>query len=199
MAKNIPNPTQHPRPKPPIGPDRPCFLRQVASPAPGGRSDQGDLNIRIDRNGVWHYQGSPINRKEMVCLFASVLERDTAGVFWLVTPTEMGRVVVDDAPFLAVELYVAGAGSGQAISFRTNVDEIITADSDHPITVLTDPGTGEPSPYVTVRPGIEARLSRAVFYELAALAVEGSGAGRPTLGVWSMGTFFPLDSLDVDR
>ena len=62
------------------------------------------FGIRIDRNGIWHYQGTPIRRLEMVKLFASVLQRDESGKFWLVTPTERGIIDVEDAPFLAVEV-----------------------------------------------------------------------------------------------
>jgi uncharacterized protein len=164
---------------------------------PGGRIDRGEFNIRIDRNGVWYYEGSPINRKSLVCLFASVLTRDANGDYWLVTPVEKGRVEVEDAPFIAVELYVAGAGSAQILSIRTNVDEIVTIDEDHPITVVTDPGTGEPSPYVTLRQGIVARLSRSVFYELVDLGVEEHIEGAYMVGVWSSGRLFLLGSRDA--
>jgi hypothetical protein len=41
-----------------------------------------------------------------------------------------------------------------------------------------------------MRRGLKARLARPVYYELAALAVEGPRAQG--LGVWSGGTFFPF-------
>jgi uncharacterized protein len=173
------------------------FVRPLPPEKPGGRIDRGEFNIRIDRNGVWYYEGSPINRKSLVCLFASVLTRDANGDYWLVTPVEKGRVEVEDAPFIAVELYVAGAGSAQILSIRTNVDEIVTIDGDHPITIVTDPGTGEPSPYVTLRQGIVARLSRSVFYELVDLGVEEHIEGAYMVGVWSSGRLFLLGSRDA--
>jgi len=161
-----------------------------------GRTVCGDLDIRIDRRGVWHYRGSPIPRKEMVCLFASTLVRAADGGYWLVTPTEMGRVEVEDAPFLAVELFTAGAGREQVLSFRTNVDEIVTLDNAHPLDVHTDPETGEPSPYVLVRDGLSARLTRSVYYEVVARGLDEKIDGEHFYGVWSAGSFFVMGRLD---
>ena len=175
----------------------PGFLRPLPPAKAGGRIDRGRLNIRIDRHGVWYYEGSPINRKSLVCLFASVLTRDASGEYWLATPAEIGRIEVEDAPFIAVELYVAGAGRAQILSVRTNVDEIVTIDNDHPITIVTNPATGEPSPYVTVREGIDARLSRSVFYELVDLGVEQSTGGAHMVGVWSSECLFSLGSMEA--
>ena len=96
----------------------------------------GDIDMCIDRNGIWYYHGSPIGRKELVKLFTTVLRRDEAGAYWLITPAEMARITVEDAPFLAVELSTIGEGSDQAISLRTNIDKIVNVDGDHPLRVL---------------------------------------------------------------
>lgn len=152
--------------------------------------DCGHFDIRIARDGTWHYRGSPIHRKPLVTLFSSVLERDADGQYWLSTPAERGRIDVDDAPFLAVAMSVAGTGPQQALTFTTNLDESVTAGPDHPIRVAVDPDTGEPSPYVMVRDGLEALIARAIFYDMAELAEEGPEAGMP--GVWSGGEFFAL-------
>ena len=175
----------------------PRFLRPLPPEKAGGRIERGRLNIRIDRDGVWYYEGSPINRKSLVCLFASVLTRDASGDYWLATPAEIGRIEVEDTPFVAVELYVAGTGRTQILSIRTNVDEIVTIDKDHPITIVTNPNTGEPSPYVSLREGIDARLSRSVFYELVDLGVEQDTQGAHMVGVWSSGCLFPLGSMEA--
>src|SRR5690242_17817041 len=97
--------------------------------------DCGDLEIRIARDGTWSYRGSPIGRAPLVRLFASVLRREADGSYWLVTPAERGRVAVDDVPFTAVELTVEGEGREQALIFRTNVDDSVTADENHPLRV----------------------------------------------------------------
>ncbi len=91
----------------------------------------GDFNIRIARDGSWFYHGSPIGRKPLVKLFAKVLRRDDAGQYWLITPVERGTIVVDDAPFVAVELSISGSGRSQRLTFRTNLDDEVSADADH--------------------------------------------------------------------
>ena len=164
------------------------------------RVECGDLPFLIKRDGTWLYRGSPINRKELVCLFSGVLKRESDGTFWLETPAERGRIEVEDAPFVAVEVDWRGGLRDQVLTFRTNIDQIITAGPDHPIRVAHDILTCEPTPYLHIRPGegaapIEARIGRAVYYELVALAVPGMHRGRRVLGVWSSGSFFSLGDL----
>lgn len=147
----------------------------------------GSIPMRIARDGTWHYMGTPIGRPRMVRLFSTVLRRDP-GEFVLVTPVERVAIEVEDAPFIAVTVDVAGEGDSQTLTFTTNVGDQVTADADHPIRVSENPETEEPSPYVLVRGGLEARIARAAFYEMADLAVERDGR----LGVFSGGAFFPL-------
>ncbi len=149
----------------------------------------GDFDLRIARDGVWHYRGSPIGRAALVKLFAGVLRREADGSYWLVTPVEKGLVTVDDVPFIAVDFDSDGVGTGRRLTFRTNLDETVVAGPDRPIRVEIAAG-GEPAPYVLVRPGLEARIARAAFYRLVELAEARDGK----LGVWSGGTFFALGS-----
>jgi hypothetical protein len=174
----------------------------AASQTPSGASSLpfcGDFDMRIARDGTWFYHGSPIGRKPLVKLFASVLRRETDGSYWLVTPVERGRIAVDDAPFLAVDLTPQGAGSDQILVLRTNLDESVAIGPDRPLRVSEDARTGEPSPYVLVRdgrdgrPGLEALIARPVFYQLVELAVPDQ-ADPQRLGVWSNGAFFALGS-----
>jgi hypothetical protein len=164
-----------------------------------GQQVCGDIDIRIARDGTWFYHGSPIGRKPLVKLFAGVLHRDAAGDYWLETPVEKCRIRVDDAPFTAIEMIVDGVGSKQCLSFRTNVDEIVTADSAHPLRITIDPETGEPAPYVMVRDGLEALIVRAVYYDLVELGVEESRDGTVVFGLWSAGTFFALGDIGHER
>lgn len=182
----------------------PPSLEALLPPRPRReRVELGDIPFLIKRDGVWLYRGSPINRKEMVCLFASVLRREADGSWWLVTPAERGRIEVEDAPFVAVELDWTGEGREQTLSFRTNIDQVVTAGPNHPIRIAQDHPDADPIPYLLVRPGegqagIEARISRSVYYELVALAEPECVGGRQMLGVWSRGCFFPLGDLPVD-
>lgn len=161
---------------------------------PAATVDCGELGIRIDRQGRWFYHGSPIARREMVCLFASMLCRDADGSYLLVAPGEVGRIEVEDVPFLAVEMFVGGAGREQILSFRTNVDALVTLDADHPLRLVG----GEieaPAPYLGLDGGLEARLTRSVYYELVARGWEEERDGEKVYGVWSSGVFFPLGRL----
>ena len=148
--------------------------------------------FRIARDGTWYYHGTPIARKELCKLFSSVLRRDREGNFYLVTPAEQGRIEVEDAPFTAVEVIASGAGRARTLTFRTNLDHMVTAGADHPIRVAEDARTGEPSPYVLIRDDLEALILRPQFYELADMAEERTVGGTGVLGVWSGGVFFAL-------
>jgi uncharacterized protein len=153
-----------------------------------------DLQMRIVRDGTWLYRGSPIARRPLVKLFASVLRRENDGDYWLVTPAERGRIDVEDAPFIAVEVTAEGRGRQRRLTFRTNLDEEAVAGEAHPIRCASDPVSQAPIPYILVRDGLEARILRPVFYHLVEL---GEQQGDQ-FGVWSSGRFFPLGRLDPD-
>jgi uncharacterized protein len=190
-----------------------CAASGAAPPAPvlgrprPSQRDCGTLPFLIQRDGTWLYRGTPIRRKPLVCLFSSVLRRDEAGAYRLETPVERGLIEVEDVPFVAVELDWSGDGRDQMLSVRTNVDEIVCIGPEHPLTVnwhcACETEGGGAIPYVTVRPGdgaepIQARMSRAVYYELVALAVPGKRLGEDCLGVWSRNCFFPIGPLPKD-
>lgn len=163
-----------------------------------GRPDEA-YDIRIARDGTWFYHGSPIGRIALVKLFATVLKRDEAGDFWLITPAERGRVTVDDAPFVAVGLDIDGAGESQRLVFRTNLDHEVIAGPEHPIRVTHDPLNDEPSPYILVKERLEARISRAVFYDMVEHAAERETPQGTELGIWSERIFFPLGMIPYDE
>jgi uncharacterized protein len=149
----------------------------------------GDIGMAIGVDGTWFYQGSPIGRKPLVKLFSRVLRRDLDGRHFLVTPVEKVDIAVADAPFLAVEMEVAGAGTAQDLIFRTNVDDIVRCGPDHPLRFAVEDRSGGLKPYLHVRGRLEALVTRALYYDLVELAVE-DDAGQ--LGVWSGGVYFPL-------
>lgn len=172
-----------------------------SGPVPAYDADScGDFDIRIARDGTWFYHGTPITRKPLVKLFASVLRRDEQGEYWLQTPVEKGRIRVDEAPFTAVELAVSGEGRAQELSFRTNLDEWVVAGPEHQIRVTPDAkGDGRaagPRPYVQVRAGLDALIARPVFYQLVELGESMAEEPAGTYGVWSRGMFFALGSVD---
>lgn len=152
-----------------------------------------DMDLRITRDGTWHYLGSPIQRTRLVRLLSKVLRRENEE-FFLVSPQEKLRIRVDDAPFIAVEMEYLGDAEDQRLVFRTNVDDVIVAGVDHAIRIVENPQTGEPAPYIAVRDGLDALISRAVYYELADIAQPAPAPRQHTLGVTSEGCFFALGS-----
>ena len=152
----------------------------------------GDLDMRIAVDGTWFYLGTPIGRKPLVKLFASVLRKDEDGKTYLVTPVEKIGITVDDAHFVAVEMAVEGKGRNQRIGFRTNVDDVVTVDGEHPLRFEIEEGSGGLKPYVLMRGRLEALVNRAVFYDLVELGVEEEVEGDTHYGVWSSGDFYPM-------
>ena len=156
----------------------------------------GDIDIRITRDGAWLYQGSPITRKKLARLFSTVLRREEDRHYYLVTPVEKVRIVVDDAPFVAVDVEISGEEDTQELTFLTNLDDKVVVDREHPLWVVIDSVTGEPSPYVRVRDNLDALISRSVYYRLVDLGRELTVDEVPHLGVTSCGQFFSLGFLE---
>ena len=146
----------------------------------------GDSQMRIARDGTWFHQGAPIGRRELVRLFATLLRKDDDG-FMLVTPAEKLSIQVEDAPFVAVLMAVQGEGAAQDLRFCTNVGDEVLAGPDHPLRFAVQDGA--PIPYLRVRGGLDAKLSRALYYQLMDLAQSEDGVA----GVWSGGIFFALE------
>jgi len=145
--------------------------------------------MRIARDGTWYHEGAPIARPAMVRLFSTVLRREPDGRHVLVTPVEKLDIAVEDSAFVAVEVKSEGAGQARRLAFRLNTGDVVIAGPEHPIVFRgTDDG---PLPYLAVRGGLEARLARPVYYELAELAL--AEKAEPA-GLWSDGAFFAMEA-----
>ena len=162
----------------------------------------GEIDMRIAADGTWFYQGTPIGRPALVKLFASILKREGEKYF-LVTPVEKCGIVVEDAPFMAVELQVADDGARRQLCFRTNVDDWVVCGAGHPLRFEQDAATSGLKPYIHVRSDLWAKVTRAVFYDLADLGEAREIAGTRMFGVTSAGEFYamaPASSLeDITR
>jgi hypothetical protein len=153
----------------------------------------GEIDIVIKKDGRWFHEGSPIGREALVRLFSTVLRKDPDGTY-LVTPVEKMKITVEDAPFIAVRV----DRDGEALKFLTNVGDEVEAGPENAIRVELGED-GEPRPYLHVRRGLEALISRPVFYELVEMAEERPSADGPVLGVESNGAWFPLGSAEAAR
>jgi hypothetical protein len=151
----------------------------------------GDIDMRIAKDGTWFYQKTPIGRPALVKLFASILKRE-GDKYFLVTPVEKVGLIVEDVPFLAVELSVEqDAHGGQVLNFRTNVDDRVDAGLDHALRFEPE-ATGGLKPYLHVRSELWAKVTRALFYDLVELGEERVVDGRPMFGIASGGAFFAM-------
>jgi len=151
----------------------------------------GNLDMRISADGTWFYLGTPIGRPALVKLFASVLKREDDR-YYLVTPVEKCGIVVDDAPFLAVEMQVEEATGGRTLHFRTNVDDWVACGPDHALRFEPEPHSGGLKPYVHVRRDLWAKVTRALFYDLVELGEERELDGARMFGVASGAEFFVM-------
>jgi uncharacterized protein len=150
----------------------------------------GEIDMRIAADGTWHYMGTPINRPALVRLFSTILRKDPER-YVLVTPVERVGIVVEDVPFLAVEMAVDGEGENRQIAFRTNVDDLVQAGSEHPLRFERDPDGGV-RPYILVRGELWARVTRALALDLVAMGETREVDGHQVFGIPSKEGFFPI-------
>ena len=156
----------------------------------------GDIDMEIRRDGTWFYMGTPIGRAPLVRLFSTVLRKDADGKTYLVTPVERVGIRVIDAPFVAVEVNVSGRGEEQAVTFRTNVGDVVEAGPEHPLRFVDEAETGGLKPYVLVRGRLEALVARSVMYELVEHGEAVDIGGTPMFSVRSRGKVFPIMPAD---
>jgi hypothetical protein len=149
----------------------------------------GHSGMRIARDGTWYHDGSPIRRPAMIRLFSTVLRREPDGSHALVTPVEKLEIDVDATAFRAIEMHSEGEGPSRRVAFKLDSGDAVILGADHPLRMEKD--DRGPSPRVLVRHGLEAELTRPVYYELAEIAL---AEGHDPAGVWSEGEFFALES-----
>lgn len=155
----------------------------------------GNIDIRIAADGRWYHEGRVFQRQALVKLFASVLYIED-GIYYLRTPAEQLRISVDDAPFLATMLDVNSEQDQQALVFTTNLGDRVVADRDHRIWVDIDQSSQLPNPYIHIRDGLNARISRSAFFDLANAAKLQKSNGADHLMISSMGINFDLGRID---
>ena len=151
----------------------------------------GDIDMRIAADGTWFYQKTPIGRPALVKLFASVLKRE-GDKYFLVTPVEKVGIVVDDAPFLAVEMKTSI--ERERSTFFSSAPMSTTGWRRARITrcASSRSRTGGLKPYLHVRRDLWAKVTRALFYDLVALGEERDVDGKAMFGVVSARRFFAM-------
>ncbi|HCC45014.1 MAG TPA: DUF1285 domain-containing protein [Gammaproteobacteria bacterium] len=145
-----------------------------------------DIDMEVLPDGTWNYMGTPILRRRLIHLFASVLRKEGDDYF-LVTPLEKCRIKVLDVPFQIILMNVIGEGTLQSLEITTDMGETVVVDSEHPLRMVHR--NDESIPYVMIREGMEGRMNRNVYYQLAGLLTDREGE----LGVWSRNHFFEVE------
>ncbi len=161
----------------------------------------GQIDIHINTQGEWLYQGEIMARKSVVQLLSRIMRKDGSD-YYLVTPHEKLKISVEDVPFVVVMMDIERtAGDHQDIHFSTDLGDCFTLSAEHPLLFRFD-DKGDPTPYVLVRHNLYARLARSVYYELMDHLVEFDDAlsgeqvhktsehPQGEFGIWSAGTFF---------
>ena len=148
--------------------------------------------MRIAADGTWFYLKTPIGR---ACSGAGCLRPSSSGKGTSTSSLPRSRIcgiVVDDAPFLAVELSIRKDEDGQTLYFRTNVDDWVACGADHALRFEPQSGSGGLKPYLHVRRNLWARVTRALFYDLVELGEERDVDGERMFGLVSAGEFFAM-------
>lgn len=151
----------------------------------------GEIDIRIDREGIWYYQGDKMTRKAMVKLFSSILRLDEGEGYYLVTPVEKMKIVVDVAPFSMVDFRIENGDGHPVLVFTDSVGEDVVLNKENQLSV-SHSESGEPIPLIIVRRNLKGLVNRNVFYRLVEIAETHTIDGKELIGIWSNGLFFPL-------
>jgi len=172
------------------------LLKQVRSDQPLPPLEQwnpefcGDIPMRISRDGRWFYQGGEIKRAAMVKMFSRILWME-GGQYFLKTPVEKVGIDVEDVPFQVISVQRLEQDP-PVLVFETATGERVEADAEHPLRVEINPATGEPSPYLMIRWGMEGRIQRNVYYQLAEWVEVDNTAGVEYWTIDSHGQCFVL-------
>lgn len=149
-----------------------------------------DIDIEIRADGSWWHEGAQIVRKELCKLFASILRFEDDQAYYLVTPVEKLRISVVDAPLMIVEsTRFIDDQSLSRIAVRTNMDDSLQLGEEHALELRAD------IPYVYVRRGLWAKVSRSVYYEWVEWGEQRVNGGRSHLVLRSGNSEFVLGEL----
>lgn len=121
--------------------------------------------IRIDKEGVWYYQGAEMFRREFVNFFYQHLHRDAEGHYVIELPNDRCYVEVEDTAYFVKAVHTDNGhegASGGSLRIMLCDD---TWENLNPETLYVGRGNVL---YCEVRGGkFPARFSRAAYYQLA--------------------------------
>lgn len=127
-------------------------------------NDIPPCDIKIDKEGIWYYNGNEIVRKEIVNFFYQNLKKDGAGRYIIELENDCCYLDVEDTPFVVKAVY-------RSVTESSNEECINLLLSDQSIVKL-DPNTLnvgiENVLYCSIKNNaFIARFSRASYYQIA--------------------------------
>jgi hypothetical protein len=121
-------------------------------------------DVRIDREGAWHYRGVEMTRRDIVRLFYRNLRQDASGRYFIKIGNQSYPVEADDTAYVIWALEWSQSGDGVEECVRLLLSDDTSED--------LDPGTLQIRKdnilYCRVKDGhFDARFSSSSYYELA--------------------------------
>lgn len=128
------------------------------------KDEISSLPIRVDKEGLWYYQGALMFRRDILEVFFQNLKRDEAGRYLVDMEGDSALIEVEDTP-IVVETVVKHPRGDEA-------DERIEIFLSDFTSETLDPSTLRMSTenvlYCTIKKGaFEARFLRAAYYQIA--------------------------------
>jgi hypothetical protein len=126
----------------------------------------GDMDLVIAANGTWYHEGTAIVKTKIMQLFGRLLQRQSNGDYWIITPVEAFRITVEDLPFVIVSADYTHRQGIALWQFTSNTGDQINLTQANQF-VVTYGSEQQPEPQLCVRDGLWGRINRSVFYQLA--------------------------------
>ncbi len=126
--------------------------------------NEQSFEIRIDKEGVWYYNGAEMFRKEIVQLFYEHLVREQSGRYAISLPKDYCHIVVEDTPFVVKSFSLTETPEDPEGIFQIQLNNDEIEDLDLQSLWIDDSNIF----YCTCKGGrFDARFSRSAYYQLA--------------------------------
>jgi len=159
------------------------------------------VDISIDSDGQWFYQGRPMKRKSAVRLFSSII-RQEGDLYFLVTPVEKARLKVADVPFVIVswEQYLNERQQPMVV-VHSSVGHQTVLSAQHPLVLVRKTSNQQEQhiPYVVLQRGLRAKVRRSVFYQLIEQGQPVEDGGLSKIVLRSGDESFELGRFDTEE
>jgi len=128
------------------------------------KKDIPSIDIRIDKDGIWYYEGNEMFRKDILSTFFQELDRDAAGRYVIRHNEQTFSIEVEDVPFAVKSVELSSDEQGGAAFFNI----LLTDDSVEKLDPATLRMEKDNVLYCAVKGNrFEARFTRNSYYQFA--------------------------------